>query len=208
MRSEARTIIRVYDSKRRIWTENPPSISPVLSPASAFITTMMLKDVLTYGTAKSLRKFSQAHPSAGKTGTTDNYRDAWFVGYTPQVITGVWVGYDRPHPGGKGFTGGAVAAPIWERFMLKAVATKPAVDFTRPDSVVSLSIDPATGCPATEVSPKRRDEFYIVGTEPGEFCPKRGETAVKPLPAPLPLPDTDVQQPEPSSDGIPRGEKE
>jgi 1A family penicillin-binding protein len=169
-RPEARTIIRIYDSKRRIWAENPPLSAPVLDPAPAYIITQMLKDVLTYGTAKGLRKFSQAHPSAGKTGTTDDYRDAWFVGYTPQVITGVWVGYDKPRPGGKGFTGGAIAAPIWERFMRKAVESRPVVDFTRPNSVVSVSIDPTTGCPATADSQQKRDEFYITGTEPGAEC--------------------------------------
>jgi 1A family penicillin-binding protein len=175
IRSEARTIIRIYDRARHTWFENPPVAAPVLSPATAFVTTQMLKDVMTYGTAKSLKKFSQAHPSAGKTGTTDDYRDAWFVGYTPQVVTGVWVGYDKPRPGGKGFTGGAVAAPIWERFMRKAAALKPVVDFPKPDTVVSVAIDPATGCLATPDSPDKREEFYIVGTEPTEQCPEHGE---------------------------------
>jgi len=174
MRPEARIIIRVYDSKRRTWTENPPAVAPVLSPEVSYVTTQMLKDVMNYGTAKGLRKFSQGRPSAGKTGTTDDYRDAWFVGYTPQVITGVWVGYDKPRPGGKGFTGGAVAAPIWERFMRKAVAGKPVVDFPRPDTVVSVAIDPATGYLATEDCPAKRDEYYIAGTEPSEYCPKHG----------------------------------
>jgi len=182
-RPVARTIIRVYDSKRRTWLENPPVVAPVLSPATAFVTTQMLKDVMTYGTAKGLKKFSQAHPSAGKTGTTDDYRDAWFVGYTPQLITGVWVGYDKPRPGGKGFTGGAVAAPIWERFMRKALAGKPVVDFPKPDTVVSVSIDPATGCPAKEGTQKKRDEYYISGTEPGDFCIKSiGAEGVPPIP--------------------------
>jgi membrane carboxypeptidase/penicillin-binding protein len=137
----------------------------------------MLKDVMTYGTAKSLRKFSQERPSAGKTGTTDDYRDAWFIGYTPQVITGVWVGYDKPRPGGKGFTGGSVAAPIWEKFMRKAMVSKPVVDFPRPDNVVSVAIDPATGFLATADCPGARDEFYIAGTEPTEYCPKHGGDA-------------------------------
>ena len=97
-------------------------VTPVLSPATAFVTTQMMKDVMSYGTAKNLKKFSQERPAAGKTGTTDDYRDAWFVGYTPQLITGVWVGYDKPKPGGKGFTGGAVSAPIWGRFMRGALA--------------------------------------------------------------------------------------
>ena len=173
-RPEARTIIRIYDRTHRTWSENPPAVTTVLSPAASFVTTKMLKDVMTYGTAKSLKKFSQGRPSAGKTGTTDDYRDAWFIGYTPQIITGVWVGYDKPRPGGKGFTGGAVAAPIWERFMRKAVASKPVVDFPRPDTVVSVSIDPATGFLATEDCPVKRDEYYIAGTEPTEYCPKHG----------------------------------
>ncbi len=205
LRSEARTIIRIYDSKNKSWTENPPVITPVISPATAFVTTQMLKDVMTYGTAKSLKKFSQAHPSAGKTGTTDDYRDAWFVGYTPQVITGVWVGYDKPKPGGRGFTGGAIAAPIWERFMRKAVATKPVVDFTRPESVVSVTIDPTTGYLAAPDCPEKRDEFYISGTEPTEYCPKHGGELIAPVTEPLPLPDAEQQQPETGAEEIPEG---
>ena len=174
VRPEGRTIIRIYDRKRHAWTENPPAVAPVLSPATAFVTTQMLKDVMVYGTAKTLKKFSQDRPSAGKTGTTDDYRDAWFIGYTPQVITGIWVGYDKPRPGGKGFTGGSVAAPIWERFMRKVVAAKPVVDFPKPDTVVSVSIDPGTGYLATGECPGKRDEFYIAGTEPNEYCPKHG----------------------------------
>jgi 1A family penicillin-binding protein len=192
MRSEARTIIRIYDRTSRTWTENPPAVTPVLAPATAFVTTQMLKDVMTYGTAKSLKKFSQAHPSAGKTGTTDDYRDAWFVGYTPQIITGVWVGYDKPRPGGKGFTGGAVAAPIWERFMRKAVAAKPAVDFSRPDAIVSVTIDPETGYLATPDCPKKRDEFYIAGTEPTEYCPKHGGVERETLSPDVPLEEDEL----------------
>lgn len=173
-RAEARTIIRIYDSRRHSWIENPPLLNPAITPAAAFVTTQMLKDVMSYGTAKNLKKFSQSRPSAGKTGTTDDYRDAWFVGYTPQVITGVWVGYDKPRPGGRGFTGGAVAAPIWEQFMRKALASKPAVDFQRPDTVVSVSIDPASGKLASPDCPDSREEFYIAGTEPVEYCHKPG----------------------------------
>ena len=196
VRPEARVIIRVYDSKRRIWIENPPVIAPVLSPAAAYVTTQMLKDVMTYGTAKSLKKFSQTRPSAGKTGTTDDYRDAWFIGYTPKMVTGVWVGYDKPRPGGKGFTGGAVAAPIWERFMRPALAAEPAVDFPKPDTVLSVSIDPATGYLASSDCPERRDEFYIAGTEPSEYCPKHGGVVVNPSSPPPSPQNTTEQSPE------------
>jgi 1A family penicillin-binding protein len=169
-----RTIIRIYDRNRNVWTDNPPSLTPVLSPAAAYITTQMLRDVMLYGTAKNLKSFALQRPSAGKTGTTDDYRDAWFVGYTPQVITGVWVGHDKPRPGGKGFTGGAISAPIWGRFMRSALAAKPVVDFPKPDTVVSVAVDPATGKPAAPGSPSQREELYIAKPVPAEPTPELG----------------------------------
>ena len=171
-RASARTILRVFDRRTQAWTDNPPVITSACTPAAAFITTQMMKDVLTYGTAKSLKKFSQSRPCAGKTGTTDDYRDAWFIGYTPQLLTGVWVGYDQPRPGGRGFTGGAIAAPIWERFMARALAGKPAEDFPRPDTVVTAAIDPATGKLAAEDLQGKQEEFYIAGTEPKAAVPE------------------------------------
>jgi 1A family penicillin-binding protein len=177
-RAEARTILKIYDRKSHAWTEQAPALRPGFTPGAAFVTTQMMKDVLTYGTAKSLRKFSQSRPSAGKTGTTDDYRDAWFVGFTPQLITGVWVGHDKPQPGGRGFTGGIVAAPIWEHFMTKALAGKPVEDFPKPDTVVAVAIDPASGNLADQNDPKKREEFYIMGTEP-----KGAQPEVAPIPA-------------------------
>ena len=175
--AQARTMARIYDRRTGAFTDVPPALTPVLSPGAACITTRMLEDVLVYGTAKSLRKFSAERPAAGKTGTTDAYQDAWFIGYTPDLITGVWVGYDQPRPGGKGFTGGAVAAPIWERFMTLAMAGRPVLPFPTPETVVTVSIDPTTGRLATEDTLERRDEVYIQGTEP---------TALDPAPANLP----------------------
>jgi 1A family penicillin-binding protein len=172
MKADARTILKVYDRRTHAWTENPPVITAGFTPAAAYVTTQMMKDVLTYGTAKSLKKFSQQRPAAGKTGTTEDYRDAWFIGYTPQLITGVWVGYDQPRPGGRGFTGGLVAAPIWERFMNKALAGKPVVDFPKPDTVVAVAINPATGKLAAEGDLKKQEEFYISGTEPKGAAPE------------------------------------
>ena len=150
------------------------------TPAAAYITTQMMKDVLTYGTAKTLKKFSQARPCAGKTGTTDDYRDAWFIGYTPQLLTGVWVGWDQPRPGGSGFTGGAVAAPIWQRFMGRALAGLPPVDFPKPDTVVEAAIDPATGNLAAPDDPLKQEEYYILGTEPKPPVPAQQPQAPEP----------------------------
>jgi penicillin-binding protein 2D len=196
LRSEPRTIIRIYDQRRKSWTEIPPAVAPVLAPATAYVTTQMMKDVLNYGTAKGLKKFAQERPAAGKTGTTDDYRDAWFVGYTPQLITGVWIGYDKPKPGGRGFTGGAISAPIWGRFMRAALAAKPAVDFPKPETVVSVAIDPATGFLAAPDCPQTREEFYILGTEPTQYCPKHGGDKLNPPVEEQLLPETEAPLPE------------
>ncbi len=191
-RPEARTIIRVYDSKRRTWLENPPTTFGVITPSTSYLTTAMMKDVLTYGTAKGLKKFSQTRPAAGKTGTTDDYRDAWFIGYTPRIITGVWYGYDKPRPGGKGFTGGAVAAPVWDRFMRKAAALRPAEDFTRPETVNAIAIDVATGLLTAEGCGEQRLEFFAAGTEPNQYCNQIGmDPGVPPEGETMPL----VEQP-------------
>jgi len=193
LRSAARSIIRIFDRRNNTVTETQPLLTPAISPAVAFVATSMLKDVMTYGTARSLRKFSQERPAAGKTGTTDDYRDAWFIGYTPQVVTGIWVGYDKPRPGGKGFTGGAIAAPIWERFMRTALAARPVADFPQPESVISVTIDPASGYPANTDCPDKREEFYIAGTIPSTACPLHGGPPLQPLP--LPDPETDLVGP-------------
>ncbi len=189
----SRTILRLHDRRRNVGAELPLDAIPVVSPGAAYITTRMLQDVMTSGTAKSLQKFAGERPAAGKTGTTDDYRDAWFIGYTPQLITGVWVGHDTPKPGGRGFTGGAVAAPIWERFMRQALAKAPVVDFTQPDTVMTVTIDPQTGYLAATDCPEIRDEFYIIGTEPTIPCPTHG--GVAPLPSPYPPLPLDPEEP-------------
>jgi membrane carboxypeptidase/penicillin-binding protein len=102
------------------------------------------------------------------------------------MVTGIWVGYDKPRPGGKGFTGGAVAAPIWERFMRPAVASAPAGDFTKPDTVVSVVIDPTTGYLATAECPEQKEEFYVAGTQPTGYCPKHGGATPDTIPQSVP----------------------
>jgi len=182
VRAEARLILRIHNLRQGTWQEDAPLLTPACSPQAAFIATQMMKEVLATGTAKGLHAFAQAHPAAGKTGTTDNYVDAWFVGYTPALLTGVWLGCDRPKSMGRGFTGGSAAAPIWGAFMRKAVSFRPAEDFPRPEGVTSLFIDPATGQPATPDSPVKLEEWFVSGSEPGG-------SGIKPLEAPLPEPE-------------------
>jgi penicillin-binding protein 2D len=206
-RTEARAIIRIFDRNRRSWTEIPPSLTPVMNPAAAFITTQMLKDVMVYGTAKSLKRFAQGRPCAGKTGTTDDYRDAWFIGYTPQLITGIWVGYDKPRPGGKGFTGGGVAAPIWGRFMAKALIARPVADFPKPETVAAVTIDPATGLLATAECPVKMVEYFMEGSEPTGYCLEHGGGSMAPASQPRPVTDTELQQPDTGAHGEQSGGK-
>ena len=178
-RPEPRTMVRIYDRFYQTWWENPVVVNPAISPDIAYVMTQMLKDVLIYGTARSIAKFGQERPAAGKTGTTDDYRDAWFIGYTPQLITGVWVGYDKPRPGGKGFTGGAICAPIWARFMNGALADKPVMDFPKPEKVITVLIDPRTGKLASPDCPIKQEEIYVAGSEPTEVCSRHGSGALR-----------------------------
>lgn len=192
LRVQPRTMVRIYDRRSKTWTHFSPPKTPVISPAVTFVTTKMLQDVMAYGTAKNLRKFAEYYPSAGKTGTTNDYRDAWFIGYTPKLVTGVWVGHDKPKPGGRGFTGGAVSAPIWERFMRSALAGRPVANFMQPETVITLTIDPSTGLPATSGCPTTRNEFFVLGTEPREYCTLHPGQALQELPAILPTLTTDA----------------
>ncbi|HPX60682.1 MAG TPA: PBP1A family penicillin-binding protein [Deltaproteobacteria bacterium] len=207
---KARTVLRIYDHNRQAWSETAPVATPSLSPATAYVTTAMLRDVMAYGTAKSLRKFSQTRPMAGKTGTTDDYRDAWFVGYTPRMVTGVWLGHDKPQPGGRGFTGGAAAAPIWGRFMQQVLKGRPVDDFQKPDNVVSVTIDPTTGKLAAPECPVKREELFVGGTEPAEYCPKHGKQEVKPAaqPAPSSLPELEKELSDAALEGALKPDKQ
>jgi 1A family penicillin-binding protein len=177
---EARTILRVYDRNRQTWLEDPATSQPAIPPETAYIVTQMLMDVLRYGTGKTIAGFGQERPAAGKTGTTDDYRDAWFIGYTPQLIAGIWVGYDKPRPGGKGFTGGAICAPLWARFMEGALKNRPVMDFARPEGVVTALIDPQNEALAHADCPVKLEEFYRSGTEPLQVCTQHGGRPVGP----------------------------
>jgi penicillin-binding protein 1A len=108
-------------------------------------------------------------PVAGKTGTTNGAKDAWFIGYIPQLVTGVWVGYDQERSLGSGGTGGQAAAPIWGDFMQKAIMSLPAEDFEAPENVSFVLINPHTGNLAKEDTAGAVMECFIKGTEPESY---------------------------------------
>lgn len=141
----------------------------LMSRAVAFLITGALQGVFQYGTAASAGRLGLAFQAAGKTGTTDDYRDAYFMGYTRRLVTGVWVGFDTPET--IGLTGAAAALPAWINYMNNAVR-QPALGFgPPPPGITVLSIDPASGGLATPACPRVQMLPFLEGTEPTRLCP-------------------------------------
>jgi membrane carboxypeptidase/penicillin-binding protein len=128
----------------------------------------MMRSVINEGTAASARGMGFSHDAAGKTGTTNDLRDAWFVGLTPELLTAVLVGFDDNQP--VGLSGAQAALPIWTRFMMAALAGRPNVPFAPPDGIVFVTIDRDTGKLAQPACPRIFSEAFISGTEPTEAC--------------------------------------
>jgi len=143
------------------------SFPEVISPPVAYSMTFLLRQVVERGTGWRVRALGR--PVAGKTGTTDNYNDAWFIGYLPGIVTGVWVGRDDALSLGKGEVGGKTAAPIWLKFMQSALEGKPVQDFPVPEGIYFEKIDPLTGKPAGLLSEKTIWVPFIEGVIPAEF---------------------------------------
>jgi penicillin-binding protein 1A len=120
----------------------------VLDPMTAYQITSMLEGVVQRGTGTAARALNR--PVAGKTGTTNDYKDAWFVGFTPDLAVGIYVGYDRPRSMGNASTGGGLAVPIFTNFMAKAMQGKPATPFNTPSGMTTAWINPSTGVQAYE----------------------------------------------------------
>jgi 1A family penicillin-binding protein len=160
-----------------------------VSEATAFLITSMLADVVTAGTAWQARRVGFTLPAAGKTGTTNDYHDAWFIGYTPSLVAGVWIGYDQPRTIiGNGYAGD-LAVPLWGRFMMAATRNHEPNWFKPPATVTSATICRLSGKLATDacrytpviapdgtVSPRPMvyTEYFVRGTEPFEMCPLHG----------------------------------
>jgi len=168
----------VVDGNGRILEENQPSPEEAISPQTAFLITSMLKNVVSYGTGWRAKELGR--PVAGKTGTTNEYRDAWFIGYTPNLVAGVWVGYDDMRPLGEHETGARAALPIWVNFM-KSIDLGPPDDFPVPDGIVARYVDKTTGLLGDEGRPNVLLEYFKEGTEPREYGPLPEERITEPL---------------------------
>jgi 1A family penicillin-binding protein len=143
----------------------------VVSPEAAYLVTSLLQGVVERGTAAKVRTMGLEAILAGKTGTTDEYRDAWFVGYTPDLVIGVWVGFDDGSA--LGLSGSAAALPIWIE-LARQIIPSASPEFSVPSGVVTRAIDPETGQLATSKCPREVEETFIEGTEPTVYCQVHG----------------------------------
>jgi penicillin-binding protein 1A len=147
----------------------PPDDKPqIIDPHTAYQVTSMMEGVVQRGTGTIIRKILPNVPVAGKTGTTNDEKDAWFVGFTPDLVVGVFVGYDTPRPMGKGKTGGAVAAPIFARFMKQALGDKLAVPFRIPPGIKLVRVSLRTGLRAGPADKDAIDEAFKPNEEPDD----------------------------------------
>jgi penicillin-binding protein 1A len=163
-------ITKIEDRFGNILEEMNPSRERVIDKSTAYIMTSLLESVVKEGTGKRVKALNR--PVAGKTGTTNDLQDAWFVGYTPQFISGVWVGYDDGRTLGKGETGSRTASPIWLGFMKTILKDKPVRVFQVPEGVVFAKIDAETGLLPIPESRKTRFECFKEGTVPSTYTKK------------------------------------
>jgi len=164
-------VTRVVDARGMVIEETRPQEQPVLRPQTAYVVANMMQSVVNEGTATVIRQLGYEGPAAGKTGTTDEYADAWFIGFTPEITCGVWIGFDKKKTIFRGATGGGIAAPVWTDFM-KTVRpdSTPSGSFAVPDSIITAPVCEQTGQLATPSCPRVRYEIFIAGTEPLAPC--------------------------------------
>ncbi len=160
----------VREGRETIWSP-PLDRRQAVTPQGAFLITSLLKGVMDRGTGDKARALGVKGYVAGKTGTTDGYRDAWFIGYTPDIAIGVWVGFDDERP--IKLTGAQAALPIWSELAVRLIS-RDSPDFEMPVGVVQRKIDPKSGQLATSQCPEKRFEFFITGTEPTVYCEVHG----------------------------------
>jgi len=174
------------------WQDEP---TRAINETTAFLMTDMLADVINAGTGAQARSLGFRLPAAGKTGTTNNYNDAWFIGYTPTLVVGVWVGFDMPHTILRNGFASSVAVPMWAKFMTEATRGDKPDWFRVPSGIVAAEICPVSGRLATTSCEDHRRQYFVEGTQPVDYCSvhspglfKRifGLVAVKPIePAPI-----------------------
>ncbi len=166
-------VLRMVDRDGQVLEEAVSERRKVVEKDTAYIMTSLLESVVQHGTGQRIKALGR--PSAGKTGTTNDMYDAWYIGYTPEYITGVWVGFDNEAPLGKRETGASAASPIWLGFMKRVLAHEPVKSFQPPEGVVFAKIDAETGLLPVPESRKTIFECFKEGTVPNEYSKRPGE---------------------------------
>ncbi|HLV24912.1 MAG TPA: PBP1A family penicillin-binding protein [Gemmatimonadales bacterium] len=173
VRMDPRFVLRVEDLEGRVvWQPDVRGPVAALDVGVSFMVRDMLREAVDRGTATSVRRFLPASvPAAGKTGTTNDNTDVWFVGMTPELVTAVWLGFDQPRPMGSSAAGGTIAAPVFGRMMAAWYAGREAGNWEPPPSVLAVQLDRETGQPPNEFTPESRvyTEYFLHGTEPGRM---------------------------------------
>ncbi|MHB8764418.1 MAG: penicillin-binding protein 1A [Deferrisomatales bacterium] len=177
-------VLRVEDRDGQVLEAfTPGEPQRAMGADTAYVLTHMLQAVITEGTGR--RASGLGRPAAGKTGTTNDNRDTWFVGFTPDLVAGVWVGYDDGRSLGKGETGGRATAPVWLDFMTRAVQDRPAQEFQVPGGVEIARIDAATGALAGATSRETFTAAFLHGSVPAAALPGRADPERPASAAPL-----------------------
>jgi len=164
VRAEPMAVLSVTDSSGQVLEEHEPVANEVISKETAYMITNMMEDVIQRGTGWRAKVLNR--PLAGKTGTTNDFTDAWFVGFAPNLAVGVWVGFDDVRSLGDREAGASAALPIWINFMRAAFEVVPESTFPIPENIVYAKIDPQTGLLAPEGSENTGIEIFVKGTEP------------------------------------------
>ena len=168
-------ITKIIDREGNVLEEMAPERIKVIEKTTAYLITHLLEGVVKHGTGWRVKALNR--PVAGKTGTTNNLFDAWFMGFTPQYITGTWVGFDDEAPLGKSETGSRAASPIWLGFMKRVLEDKPPKIFEVPEGIVFTKIDAETGLLPIPESKETVFVSFKEGTEPTEYSKRPGEIA-------------------------------
>ena len=182
----------VYDAKGHLIYQHAPHELALVSPPAAYLITGALEQVLKWGTGAGAMKMGLDFPAAGKTGTTQDFHDAYFIGYTPRVVCGVWVGFD--HPQSLGASGATAALPAWVSFMLD-VTPPGSPPFKVPAGITMATIDPQSGGLATSSCPRIATVPFLNGTAPTQICPLHGGMMPPPTLVAGPGPSTAMPPP-------------
>ncbi|MBN2754195.1 MAG: PBP1A family penicillin-binding protein [Candidatus Goldbacteria bacterium] len=176
MKPEPLSVLSVKDNSGKELESHISKLTEALPETTAYIVTFMMENVIDRGTGASIRRLGFTGPAAGKTGTTNEFTDTWFIGFTPRMVLAIWIGCDTKENLGKQMTGGYACAPLWAEIMLKAYGSSDA-EFPVPNNIVFKKICVKSGMLADKNCPAPIDAPFVEGTEPVKYCTLHSDTS-------------------------------